>query len=360
MALEPDGDFAVLADADAGWLAPDKGPPRTSGYGTDGRAVLDAGLGWGGVGRGAEFAVDFLLVGVGQELVEQVVGPAKFEDMVGGQERGQAFLPVVVTAFDFAFSLGRWGIEQVDAVAVEGWPQLGEGVGVVGVEEGVVVDIKRQGQAVGLEDPGQEIEVSQEGFARVKACPGVVAGGVVQEVEQALRVGVSWPPGVGAGVILPAGAVVAGLPAFDGFGAGFVAGVRGEVVMAGPAADAGAVGLEVEAAMEFTGGGAVGGRRLGGEEFSKPCGDGGRPAGVVIAAGEGGRPKVGPALGISPQVVGAQTVEVAQMNLELLSASPARKLAGANLFEDVPDKRCRATMRQLWFFMDASLADPSR
>jgi len=43
---------------------------------------------------GAEFAVDFMLVGVGKQLVEQVVGAAEFEDLVDGQERGQTFLPV--------------------------------------------------------------------------------------------------------------------------------------------------------------------------------------------------------------------------------------------------------------------------
>ena len=80
----------------------------------------------------------------------------------------------------------------------------------------------------------------------------------------------------------------------------------------------------------------------------------------MIAAGDGRRPKVGLALGISPQVIGAQAVVVAQMNFGLLSARARRKVAGANLFEDVPDKRRRETMRQLGFFMDASLANRSR
>ena len=57
--------------------------------------------------------MDFVLVGVGQELVEQAVGPFEFEDVVGGQERREAFLPVVVAAFDFAFGLGRGGVAQV-------------------------------------------------------------------------------------------------------------------------------------------------------------------------------------------------------------------------------------------------------
>ena len=107
LALGSDGDFAVVADADAGLLAPDVGPPRALGSGTDDRAVFGAGLLVGGVGCLAEFAVDFVLVGVGDELVEQLVGPDQFHDLVGGQEWDQAFLPVVVTAFAFAFGVGR-------------------------------------------------------------------------------------------------------------------------------------------------------------------------------------------------------------------------------------------------------------
>ena len=113
-----------------------------------------------------------MLVGVGKQLVEQVVGAAEFEDLVGGQEWGQAFLPVVVAAFDFAFGLGGGGVAQGDAVEVEGGAQLGEGIWVVGIEEGVVVHIEGQGQAVGLEGAGEEIEVGEEGFAGVEAGAG--------------------------------------------------------------------------------------------------------------------------------------------------------------------------------------------
>ena len=38
--------------------------------------------------------LDFVLVDVGRELVEQAVGLFKFADVVGGQEWGEAFLPV--------------------------------------------------------------------------------------------------------------------------------------------------------------------------------------------------------------------------------------------------------------------------
>ena len=59
---------------------------------------------------------------------------------------------------------------------------------------------------------------------------------------------------------MPESAQIAGLPAFDGFGRGFVAGVGGELVLDGPAPDAGAVGFEAEAVLEFAGTGAVGRR----------------------------------------------------------------------------------------------------
>lgn len=99
----------------------------------------------------AEFAMDFVLVGVREELVEELVGGGEFEDVVGGEEWDESFLPVVVAAFDFAFGLGCGGVEEFDAVEVEGCAELGEGIWVVSVEEGMVVHVECQGQAVDLE-----------------------------------------------------------------------------------------------------------------------------------------------------------------------------------------------------------------
>jgi hypothetical protein len=191
-----------------------------------------------------------------------LVGPCQFYDVLGGQQGDETFLPVVVTAFDFAFGLGCWSVEEFDAVEVEGRAELGEGVGVVGVEEGVEVHVESEGQAVGAEGAGEEVEVGEEGFGGIESRARVEACGVIEDFEEDLLVGNAGQPGVGRGVVLPEGTVVAGLPAFDGFGRGFVAGVGREVVFEGPAADAGAVGLEVQAAVEFAGDGAVGGRWL--------------------------------------------------------------------------------------------------
>ena len=73
----------------------------------------------GGVGCGADFAMDFGPVGVGEECVEECVCGLDGVDGVGGQERRKTFLPVVVEAFDFAFCLRRGGVAQGDAIKVE-------------------------------------------------------------------------------------------------------------------------------------------------------------------------------------------------------------------------------------------------
>ena len=147
-----------------------------------------------------------------------------------------------------------------------------------------------------MEDAGEEVKVGQKSFVGVEACAGVEAGGIVEDVQQDLFIGAAGQPGVGAGVVLPEGTVVAGLPAFDGFGGGFVAGVGGELMFDGPTTDAGAVGFEIEAAVEFAGSGAVGGRWFGGEKFGEQGGDFGRPFRVMIATGETRRPGFGVAL----------------------------------------------------------------
>jgi hypothetical protein len=338
LALGADGDLAIVADTDAGLLAPDKRPPRAGRDGTQDGAFSGEGLRAGGVRGGAEFAMDFVLVDVGQELVEEAVGPFEFKDLVGGQEWREAFLPVVVAALDFAFGLGCGRVAEGDAVEVQGGAELGEGVGVVGVEEGVEVHIPGQGQAVGFEDAGQEIKMGQEGFAGVEACAGVVTGGIVQNIEQRLFVGLAGQPGVGAGVVLPEGPQIAGLPAFDGFGRGFVAGVRGELVFEGPAANAGAVGFKIETAVEFAGTSAVGRGRFGSEEFVRQGQDLRRPSGMMIAAGKSGRPNLGLTFGASAEVLAVKFVEArpgqAQFPGRLTSGKRVVPMAGQEVTDD--------------------------
>jgi hypothetical protein len=303
-----DGDFAVVADTDGGTEAPDEAPPRAGRRRAEFGTVLGESELVCGVGSGAEFAVDFVGVGVCEELIEERVGGFEGEDVVGGEQRREAFLPVVVAALDLAFGLRSGRVAQGDAVKMESLAELGEGVRGVGEKEGVVIDVEGEREAVGEEDAGEEIEVSHERLARVKTGAGVEAGGVVEDVEEGLFLQLAWEPGVGRGVVLPERAEVAGLPAADGFGGLFVAGIRGEAVGDGPAADTGAVGLETEPAQELAGDGAVGGARRGGKQAGGERDGVGGPVWMMIAARSPRLPDVRRTESSGAQIRGAQFV----------------------------------------------------
>ena len=89
----------------------------------------------------------------------------------------------MVGAFDFAFGLGRGGIEEADIVELERPTQLGQGVRIVSEKEAVVIDIDLQRASVGQESGGEEVEVGQQEFALVKLGAGEEAAAIVEQVE---------------------------------------------------------------------------------------------------------------------------------------------------------------------------------
>jgi len=188
MALRADGDFAVVPHADIGLLAPDKGPPRTGWSWAQNGTFLIEGLLFGRVRGDTQFTVDFVLVNVWEQLIQESVGTFELDNAICGQQGRQTFLPIVVAAFDFAFSLGSGGIAQSHAVEVQGASQLGEGFWAMSKEEGVVVHIEGQGQTMGLKGSRQEVEVCQEGFGMIEAGTDIVTGGIIQEIKQDLLV----------------------------------------------------------------------------------------------------------------------------------------------------------------------------
>jgi hypothetical protein len=238
---------------------------------------------------------------------------------------------------------------------VEGGAELGEGVRIVGVEEGVEVHIEDEGQAVGLEGAGEEVELGEQGFGGIESRAGVEACGVVEDFEEDLLGGSAGQPGVGRGVVLPEGTVIAGLPAFDGFGRGLVAGVGSELVGDGPAPDAGAVGLAVQPAVEFAGHGAVGARRFGGEEFGGQRDGWGGPLGVMIAAGEAGPPGFALAVRAGAEIISVEFVEAGTGQTQFAGGGAGAELAGAMTVEEVTDERRRQTFDQLKFFIGPKL-----
>lgn len=157
LSLSADRHFAVVTDSDHGLLTPDVGPPRAFGRGAQDGTFFRQGLFPGGVGSRAQFAVDFMLVGMGQHFVDQGIGRFQIDDFVGGKQWWQAVLKVLVAAFDFAFGLWRGCVAQSDAVEVQGGTELGEDLRGMGEEEGVVVHVQGQRQAVGAERPIEEV-----------------------------------------------------------------------------------------------------------------------------------------------------------------------------------------------------------
>ncbi len=281
-ALGTDRDFAVVAYAPSGLLTKDVRPPRAFRGGTEHGTFFLAGLVPSGFGRCANFAMDFMTVGMDKELVEQDIGVFQFDDFFGGEYRRQAILKVMVAAFHFAFGLGSGGKAQGHAVEVESGPKLSESLRGVGKKERVVVDIKGQRQTVSAEGLLQEIEVSQQCFGVIEASGHIKAGGIVQEVEQSVLVGLSEQPVMRGGVVLPKSAQLLGLPAFDRLQSFLIAGVGSESVLNRPAADTGAVGFELETPMQFTGRSAVGARGFRGEQLFEQLCDFGGPIGMMI------------------------------------------------------------------------------
>jgi len=74
LAQGADRHFTVVADPDAGLLAPDVRPPRALGSGTQDGAFFPQGLFASGFRRGAQFAVDFMLVGMGKGFFHERIG----------------------------------------------------------------------------------------------------------------------------------------------------------------------------------------------------------------------------------------------------------------------------------------------
>ena len=150
-----------------------------------------------------------------------------------------------------------------------------------------------------------------------------------------------------AGVVLPEGPQIAGLPAFDGFGRDFVAGVRGESVFDGPAANAGAVGFKIQTAVEFAGTSAVGRGRLGSQEFVQQGQDLCRPSGLMIAAGNAGRPSRGRTCGAGAEVLAVKFVEARPGQAQFTGRCTSGKLVVSMTGQEVTDDGGRQAFDQL-------------
>jgi hypothetical protein len=86
-------------------------------------------------------------------------------------------------ALDFSFGLGRWGIKEADVVELERRAKLGECLGILGEENGVIINVDLQRASVGQESDREEIEVGQEEFTAIDFGGDEESAAVVDHIE---------------------------------------------------------------------------------------------------------------------------------------------------------------------------------
>jgi hypothetical protein len=106
-ALGTDSDFAVAADFEAGALTENKRPPRALRAGPQNKAIILFGQVPGGLRGGTDFPMNFQLVMMFAQLVQQGISGNEIGDVLGLKERRQALLPELMAAFNFAFGFGH-------------------------------------------------------------------------------------------------------------------------------------------------------------------------------------------------------------------------------------------------------------
>jgi len=240
--------------------------------------------------RAAQLTVLFAFVAVDAQLVDECIGGGDADNVVGREQRGQPPLPELVEPLDFAFGLGGGREEKGDAVKVQGGAELCEGIGSVGEEDAVVVDVERKGQPVLLEGTGQEIKVGEQVLRLIELRASDEAAAVVEHIQERIEPGLAGKEGVRGGIQLPQFPDLLALPAAHA-GAG-AAGLGGGGQSFGPGKppDAGAVQRMAAAAVDFAGDERIGGGRIGLEQPAREGLDCSGPCRAAVAAGGLGLP----------------------------------------------------------------------
>ena len=164
-ALCADRHAAIAADFDDGPDAPHIIPPRAAGCWPQDGAFFFSGLIPGPLRGLAQFAMDFMFVTVRPQVIDLGIGHCDFGDLFAGEVGGESALPVLMSAFDFAFGLGRGGVEETDVIELERPAQLGEDVGIVSEEDAVVIHVDLERASVNQKSSREEVEVGEEEFA---------------------------------------------------------------------------------------------------------------------------------------------------------------------------------------------------
>ncbi len=225
--------------------APNIIPTRATRGGAQDGAFFLLGLLPGSLRGLAQFAMDFVGVAMGSQVVDVRIGGFDFSDFFAGEVGRESSLPELVFAFGFAFGLGRGCIAEADVIELECPTQLGQSVWIVGEEQAVVIHVELELASVGQESRGQEVEVGEQKFALVNLGAGEQTAAIIEHVKHREGVLGVRKPTVWRGVELPKFADLIALPAAHGGPDFCVWDSMGELVGASPTADLGAVEFEV-------------------------------------------------------------------------------------------------------------------
>jgi hypothetical protein len=150
------------------------------------------------LGFQVEFAMEFMLIAMEAQVGDVRIGLSEIGNIFAGEVGGEAVLPALMFAFDFAFGLGRGCVEEAHAMEAPGLAELGQGVGNLGEEEGVEVHVEFEGQAAFEKGGGKEVEVSREVFVFVEFGAGEETAAIVEPIEHGEKSFAGRKPAVGA------------------------------------------------------------------------------------------------------------------------------------------------------------------
>lgn len=181
--LAAEGDAAVGVDPHDRALAPDVRPPRAAWRWAQDRTVFPPRPLPGSLRSGADLTMLFVRIVMQAHRLEERVGWGEGGDLLGGKKGGETFLPEVMETFNFAFGLWGGRVAQGDLIEMEGGAELGEGIGLMSEEEGVIIDVECERQATSEKGAGEEVEMSQKRLAWVEPRQRHHAAVIIKELE---------------------------------------------------------------------------------------------------------------------------------------------------------------------------------
>src|ERR1039457_1550261 len=101
----------------------------------------------------------FVGVAMESQSIDVRVGGFDLGDVLAGEIEWESALPELVLALDFSFGLRRWGIQETNVVELECPAQLGQRVGILREEDGVIIDIDLQWSSVDQKRCGEELQI---------------------------------------------------------------------------------------------------------------------------------------------------------------------------------------------------------